>query len=152
MKYIMIVVLLIYIEYAAMIPCSLVDLPSAPRDVKLVSSTPQSIRITWTAPLEPGRSVITDYLMELYHPNNTITTRNYTLLSPRNPQLGYTFTYLYASQTYGIQIAAYNAVGMGARSARKNYKTAYYSGIYVKFHFNFLIFDLFETLHCECMF
>ena len=148
----MIVALLIYIEYAATLPCSLVDLPSAPRDVKLVSSTPDSIRITWTAPLEPGRSVITDYFMELYHPNNTMTTRNYTLLSPANPLLDYTFTYLFASQTYGIQLAAYNSVGMGTRSARANYKTVYYSGKYVKFHFGLLILGLFETLYCDYMF
>jgi len=100
-------------------------LPSAPRDIKRVKSTPDSIRISWTAPLEPGISRISDYYMELFHPNGTITTTNYTVLSA-NPILDYTFTRLFANQEYRIRISAYNAIGRGAQSPEAKFKTVYF--------------------------
>ena len=103
----------------------LLDLPSAPLNVKLVKSTPDSIRISWTAPQKPGVSRITDYYMELFHPNNTVTTTNYTVLSV-NPILDHTFTKLFANLEYGIRVSAYNAIGRGEQSALAKFKTVFY--------------------------
>ena len=100
----------------------LLDLPSAPRDIKLVKSTPDSIRISWTAPQQPGVSRITDYYMELLHPNGTVTTTNYTVLSV-NPILDYTFTKLFANLEYRIRVSAYNAIGRGEQSALAKFNT-----------------------------
>ena len=103
----------------------LLDFPSAPRDIKLVKSTPNSIRISWTAPQQPGISRITDYYLELFHPNNTVTTTNYTVLSV-NPILDYTFTKLFANLEYRIYVSAYNAIGRGDRSQEAKFKTVFY--------------------------
>ena len=100
----------------------LLDLPSAPRDIKLVKSTPNSIRISWTTPQQPGVSRITDYYMELFHPNGTVTTTNYTVLS-FTPILDYTFTNLFANLEYRIRVSAYNAIGRGEQSQEAKFNT-----------------------------
>jgi len=100
-------------------------LPSAPRDIKLVKSTPDSIRISWTPPLQHGISRITDYYMELFHPNCTTTMTNYTVLSA-NPILDYTFNRLFANLEYRIRVSAYNAIGRGEQSNEAKFKTVYF--------------------------
>jgi len=101
-------------------------LPSAPRNIMLMESTPESIRIAWTAPQQPGVSPITDYFMELRHPNGTTTMTNYTVL---NNNLEYTFSKLFANVKYGIRISAYNAIGMGEQSTLEEYTTVYFKRI-----------------------
>ena len=110
----------------------LLDLPSAPRNIILMESTPESIRIAWTAPQQPGVSPITDYFMELRHPNGTTTMTNYTVL---NNNLEYTFSKLFANVKYGIRISAYNAIGMGEQSTLEEYTTVYFKrGMYDSLH------------------
>ena len=104
----------------------IVDLPSAPIGITLVASTTNSIRITWKPPQQPGISRITDYFMELNHPNGTVTTTNYTVLSA-TPVLDHTFSNLFGNQKYTIYISAYNAVGKGARSVAASFTTVYYT-------------------------
>ncbi|XP_065056067.1 uncharacterized protein LOC135684431 isoform X4 [Rhopilema esculentum] len=94
---------------------------TAPVEVRLIESTYTSIRIGWKKPASPGYSAITDYLFELYHPNNTETVRNMTVTGG-NPTLEYTFLYLNRDQEYRIRISAYNAVGRGAY-AEQSYRT-----------------------------
>ena len=110
----------------------LLDRPSAPRYIKLVKSTPDSIRISWTPPEQPGISRITDYYMELFHPNNTVTTANYTVLSA-NPILDYTFTHLFANLEYRIFVSAYNAIGKSDPSSEAKFKTIYFDSSKLSF-------------------
>ena len=100
-------------------------MPSAPLNIQLVQSMPESIRINWTAPRQSGSSRISKYLMELFHPNGTNTMSNYTIM-PSDPILEYKFTNLLPKTMYGIQISAYNSYGKGPRSVLVEYKTAHY--------------------------
>ena len=112
-----------YRECSFVIILIFADLPTAPFNIQLVQSMPESIWINWTAPRQPGSSHITKYLMELLRPNGTNTMSNYTL-SHSDPILEYNFTNLLPNTKYGIHISAYNVYGKGPRSILVEYTTA----------------------------
>lgn len=120
---------------------SFLDLPSEPRNVRLVQSTLSYIRITWDPPVEPGISVISDYFMEWTHPNQTITSINYTVLNQGNPVLDYTFKNLYPEQNYKVVMSAYNAVGQGKRTGEVTFQSVVKGGkcIFGIFYFTLLL-------------
>ena len=117
-------------------------MPTTPRNITLVQSTPESIWIKWTAPPQTRSSLITKYLMELRHPNGTNTMKNYTIV-PLDPILEYTFSNLLPNVGYGIRISAYNAYGKGQRSVLVEYQTVYigsskYFSLYFKIIYHIL--------------